>query len=51
MRMFKRKINPIFVEDEQYNWGERRGGLRVLLLVMFLSVVASLVLILSALPL
>lgn len=50
MRMFKRKINPIFVEDEQHNWGERRGGLRVLLLLMFLGVVAGLVAILAALP-
>lgn len=51
MRMFKRKINPIFVEDEQYNWGERRSGLRVLLAVMFLGVLVALVLILSSLPL
>ena len=50
MRMFKRRINPIFVEEEQYNWGERRSGLRVLLLLMLVGVVAGLAMILSAFP-
>ncbi|MDH7944093.1 hypothetical protein QGM61_09710 [Pseudohongiella sp. SYSU M77423] len=26
MRLFKRQINPIFVEEEDYNWGNKRGG-------------------------
>lgn len=51
MRMFKRKTNPIFVEEEQYNWGERRSGLRVLLAVMFVGVIAVLVVIFAAMPL
>jgi hypothetical protein len=50
MSMFKRKVNPIFVEEEQYNWGERRNGLRVLSAVVLVGVFATLVLILSAVP-
>jgi hypothetical protein len=50
MSMFKRKINPIFVEEEQYNWGERRSGLRVLSAVVLVGVFAALVVMLSALP-
>lgn len=50
MRMFKRRINPIFVEEEQYNWGERRSGLRILLLLLFIGVLAALSLIVSAMP-
>lgn len=50
MRMFKRRINPIFVEDEQYNWGERRSGMRVLLFLLFVGVLAGLMLVMSAIP-
>lgn len=50
MRMFKRRINPIFVEEEQYNWGERRSGLRILLFLLFIGVLAALSLIVSAMP-
>lgn len=48
--MFKRKINPIFVEDEQYNWGERRSGLRILLVLVLAGGLTGLVLLLSGLP-
>ena len=50
MRMFKRRINPIFVEDEQANWGERRSGMRVLLFLLFVGVLAGLMLVMSAIP-
>ncbi|ALO44862.1 hypothetical protein [Pseudohongiella spirulinae] len=44
MRMFKRQINPIFVEEEQeYNWNEKRGlGTRLTILFLLLSVIALL---------
>jgi len=40
MRLFKRHTNPIFVEEEQYNWQEKRGGARLLMVVLVLSVLA-----------
>jgi hypothetical protein len=48
--MFKRKMNPIFVEDEQYHWGQRRSGLRALVAVLLLGVLAGLVMMLSVMP-
>lgn len=42
MRLFKRQTNPIFVEDEQYNWCEKRSGAGKLFLVLiFAGVVAA----------
>lgn len=46
MRFFKRQMNPIFVEDEDYNWGRKKhGGVKLLLLltvtVMAVGVVMS----------
>lgn len=44
MRLFKRHMNPIFVEEEQeYNWNEKRGiGTRITILFLLASVVALL---------
>lgn len=42
MRLFKRSSNPIFVEEEDYNWGNKRGkGFRVFLLLLTLVVIAG----------
>lgn len=42
MRLFKRSSNPIFVEEEDYNWGDKRGkGLRVFLLLITLTIIAG----------
>lgn len=42
MRLFKRRINPIFVEEEDYNWGNRRGkGIRMFFLLVTLGVMAG----------
>ncbi|MEX0739083.1 MAG: hypothetical protein WD071_07065 [Pseudohongiella sp.] len=42
MRFFKRNSNPIFIEEEQYNWrGERSLGLRFLVLVVITVIVAA----------
>lgn len=44
MRLFKRQMNPIFVEDEDYNWGgKRHGGLKLLLLLTVTVLVVGLV--------
>ncbi|MDP2378885.1 MAG: hypothetical protein Q8M35_00090 [Pseudohongiella sp.] len=43
MGFFKRKVNPIFVEDEQYQWGGKRRGLRVVLIVLFCAIVIALI--------
>lgn len=40
MRLFKRHSNPIFVEEEQYNWRKKRSiGKRLLLAVLVCCVV------------
>lgn len=39
---FKRRINPIFVEEEQYLWGRKRKGLRIVIVVILLFVLAGL---------
>lgn len=42
MRLFKRSSNPIFVEEEDYNWGNKRGkGVRIFLLLVTLSLIAA----------
>lgn len=44
MRLFKRSSNPIFVEEEDYNWGDKRGkGVRYFLLLVTMAVVAGMV--------
>ena len=50
MGFFKRKVNPIFVEDEQYQWGGKRRGLRVLLLTLFSVVIIGLIVVFATLP-
>lgn len=46
MRLFKRSSNPIFIEEEQYNWrGERSLGLRFLMFVVVAVVVAGAVMV------
>lgn len=50
MGFFKRKVNPIFVEDEQYQWGGKRRGLRLVLLILFSVIVISLIVIFATLP-
>jgi hypothetical protein len=44
MRLFKRQINPIFVEEEQqYNWNEKRSfGTRLTILFLLVSAIALL---------
>ncbi len=42
MRLFKRSTNPIFVEEEDYNWGNKRGkGLRLFLVLVTLTLIAG----------
>lgn len=41
MRFFKRQMNPIFVEDEDYNWGGKKSSGMKVLLVLTLAVVAA----------
>lgn len=44
MRFFKRQINPIFVEDEDYNWGgKKNGGLKLLLILTVTVLIVGLV--------
>tara|TARA_R100001039_G_C1845430_1_gene105780 strand:+ start:1636 stop:1788 length:153 start_codon:yes stop_codon:yes gene_type:complete len=44
MRLFKRSSNPIFVEEEDYNWGNKRGkGFRYFLLLVTMTVIAGIV--------
>lgn len=31
MSLFKRQVNPIFVEEEQYNWQKKSSGTKRLL--------------------
>lgn len=50
MRGFKRKINPIFVEDDQYDWGRKRTGKRILLFMILLLVVTGLLMVFFANP-
>jgi hypothetical protein len=41
MRLFKRQVNPIFVEEEQYNWQKKSSGTkRLLFFVMLCGIVA-----------
>jgi hypothetical protein len=41
MRLFKRQVNPIFVEEEQYNWQKKSSGTkRWLLFVTLCGIVA-----------
>ena len=42
MRLFKRSSNPIFVEEEDYNWGNKRGkGFRVLFMLVLVATIAG----------
>jgi len=42
MRLFKRSSNPIFVEEEDYNWGNKRGkGIRIFLVLVTLTVIVG----------
>ncbi|WP_169819438.1 hypothetical protein [Pseudohongiella acticola] len=42
MRLFKRSINPIFIEDEGYNWGNKRGkGFKVFMFLLTLTLAAG----------
>lgn len=50
MGFFKRKVNPIFVEDEQYQWGGKRRGFRIFLLIVISVVIISLIVIFATLP-
>lgn len=50
MRGFRRKAKPIIVDDEEYHWGKKRRGLRVLLWLIALASIAALVLIYLASP-
>ncbi|GEM_PF-1057246 len=43
MRLFKRKVNPIFVEDEQYQWGGKRRGWRIVTTVISCAIVIMLI--------
>jgi len=49
VRGFKRKINPIFVEED-YDWGKKRRGKRVLLWLAVIVVIAGLALVYLANP-
>lgn len=41
MRLFKRQVNPIFVEEEQHNWQKKSiGTKRWLFFVMLCGIVA-----------
>ena len=50
MRGFKRKINPIFVEDDQYDWGKKRTGRRLLICMIVVLVVTGLLMLFFASP-
>jgi len=42
MRFFKKQMNPIFVEDEEYNWGgKRNGGLKLLFFLIIIALIAG----------
>lgn len=43
MKFYRRKMNPIFIEDEQYHWGQKRRGVRILLFVLSVVVVIALI--------
>lgn len=43
MKFFRRKVNPIFIEDEQFRWGKKRLGLRAFLIVLSCLVVIALI--------
>jgi hypothetical protein len=43
MKFFRRKVNPIFIEDEQYRWGKKRRGLWAFMIVLSCLVVIALI--------
>lgn len=43
MGFFKRKVNPIFVEDEQYQWGGKRRGWRIVTIIISCVIVITLI--------
>jgi hypothetical protein len=43
MKFFRRKVNPIFIEDEQYRWGKKRRGFRAFMIVLSCVVVIALI--------
>lgn len=43
MKFFRRKVNPIFIEDEQYRWGKKRRGLWAFMVVLSCVVVIALI--------
>ena len=41
MSFFKRNSNPIFIEEEQYNWRSERSTGKRLLLIVVVAVMAT----------
>ena len=42
MRFLKRQTNPIFVEEEQYNWSEKRGnGVKLVLTLLVMGIIVA----------
>jgi hypothetical protein len=50
MKFFRRKINPIFIEDEQYHWGGKRRRLRNVFLILTAVAVVALIVFFATLP-
>lgn len=43
MKFFRRKVNPIFIEDEQYRWGKKRRGFQAFMIVLSCLVVIAMI--------
>ncbi len=42
MRVFRRRLNPIFIEDEHYDWGrQHRVGPKILFIVITFCMAVS----------